>query len=55
MDILDGKVNTKTYQRLAMADFDERVSVVNLLLDGLFKLFDQYTLENTIQIPGMHS
>lgn len=45
MDILDGKVNTKTYQRLAMADFDERVSVVNLLLDGLFKLFDQYTLE----------
>lgn len=45
MDVLDGKVNTKTYQRLAMADFDERVSVVNLLLDGLFKLFDQYTLE----------
>lgn len=45
MDILDGKVNTKTYQRLAMADFDERVSVVNLLLDGLFKLFDQYTLK----------
>lgn len=45
MDILDGKVNTKTYQRLAMADFDERVSIVNLLLDGLFKLFDQYTLE----------
>lgn len=45
MDILDGKVSTKTYQRLAMADFDERVSVVNLLLDGLFKLFDQYTLE----------
>lgn len=45
MDILDGKINTKTYQRLALADFDERVSVVNLLLDGLFKLFDQYTLE----------
>lgn len=45
IDILDGKVNTKTYQRLAMAYFDERVSVVNLLLDGLFKLFDQYTLE----------
>ena len=45
LDILNGKTNTRTYQRLAVADFDEKVSVVNLLLDGLYRYFDQYALE----------
>lgn len=33
--ILQGKVKTQVYTRLYQAAFDERVSVVNLLLDGL--------------------
>lgn len=45
LDILDGKVSTQVYQRLAMADFDERVSFVSLLLDGLNKQFIAYTKE----------
>ncbi|MCD7825949.1 MAG: AAA family ATPase [Clostridiaceae bacterium] len=36
-DILQGKVRKEIYQRLLQAPFDERFSVVQLLLDGLFK------------------
>lgn len=37
--ILKGRVKTSVYTRLYQAAFDERVSVVNLLLDGLLLLF----------------
>lgn len=36
-EILQGKVSTEVYERLYRAAFDERISVVNLLLDGLFR------------------
>ncbi len=36
-DILRGSVPAETYRRLYHAAFDERFSVVNLLLDGLFR------------------
>ncbi|MDO4466385.1 MAG: MoxR family ATPase [Bacillota bacterium] len=42
LDILKGKVSTTLYQRVFQAPFDERVSLVNLLLDGLYKEFDTY-------------
>lgn len=38
-DILQGKVKQSVYERLARAEFDERISVVNLLLDGLLCYF----------------
>ncbi len=41
-EILQGKVSTTIYQRLFQADFDERISVVRLLLDGLFQQVSQY-------------
>ncbi|MBQ0065723.1 MAG: AAA family ATPase [Firmicutes bacterium] len=43
LDILDGKVSTTLYQRVFDAAFDERVSLVNLLLDGLNKRMSDYT------------
>lgn len=42
LNILCGKVSTSLYQRVFQAPFDERVSLVNLLLDGLYKEFAQY-------------
>lgn len=36
-DILLGNVSTEIYQRLYRAAFDERLSVVNLLLDGVLR------------------
>lgn len=45
VDILDGKVKSSVYARIYRAAFDERVSVVNLLLNGLFRSFSEYNLE----------
>lgn len=39
--ILQGRVKTSVYTRLYQAAFDERISVVNLLLDGLLLLFQE--------------
>lgn len=41
--ILDGKVATKIYKRLFDAEFDERISVVNLVLKGLTNRLDIYS------------
>lgn len=38
-DILDGKVKKTVYQRIFDAGFDERVTVINLILDGLTIIF----------------
>lgn len=38
-DILQGKEDVAVYQRLQNASFDERLSVVNLLLSGLNRHF----------------
>lgn len=38
-EILRGKVKPVVYQRLEQAEFDEKLTVVNLLLDGLNKEF----------------
>lgn len=38
-EILEGNVRPEVYQRLARASFDERLSVVNLLLSGLSQYF----------------
>ncbi len=38
-DILAGKVRPETFARIYAAAFDERLSVVNLLLDGLSEFF----------------
>ena len=43
--ILEGKVSTQVYARIFEAAFDERLSVVNLLLDGLDGVWKQYGLE----------
>lgn len=40
-DILAGKVRPETFARIYAAAFDERLSVVNLLLDGLSALFEK--------------
>ena len=39
--ILMGKVKSEVYARLYQAEFDERISVVHLLLDGLLLLLQQ--------------
>lgn len=38
-EILDGSVSPEIYQRLQRASFDERLSVVNLILSGLNRYF----------------
>ena len=43
--ILQGSVPSEIYARLMQADFDERLSVTNLLLDGLMKGFFHYYWE----------
>lgn len=40
-DILAGKVRPETFARIYAAAFDERLSVVNLLLDGLSAFFEK--------------
>lgn len=41
-EILQGRVSTEIYRRLYDAAFDERLAVVNLLLDKLFQGMEQY-------------
>ena len=44
-DILQGNVSSTIYARLLQADFDERVSVVNLVMDGLLRQVNLYSFE----------
>ena len=44
-DILNGNVSSTIYDRLFNADFDERVSVVNLVMDGLLRQVNIYSFE----------
>lgn len=44
-DILNGNVSSSSYARLFNADFDERVSVVNLVMDGLLRQVNIYSFE----------
>ena len=44
-DILNGNVSSTIYARLFNADFDERVSVVNLVMDGLLRQVNVYSFE----------
>ena len=44
-DILSGNVSSTIYARLFNADFDERVSVVNLVMDGLLRQVNVYSFE----------
>lgn len=44
-DILNGNVSSTIYARLLNADFDERVSVVNLVMDGLLRQVNIYSFE----------
>ena len=44
-DILNGNVSSSIYARLFNADFDERVSVVNLVMDGLLRQVNLYSFE----------
>lgn len=43
--IMEGKVKSEIYARLVNAEFDERVSVVNLVLEGLFVRFREMEKE----------
>lgn len=47
-EILLGKVKTEIYARIHAAAFDERLSVVNLLLDGLAKEFVRVSREKSL-------
>ncbi|MCR5798381.1 AAA family ATPase [Eubacterium xylanophilum] len=40
-DIFAGTVNSQIYERLTRAGFDEKITVVELLVDGLTTLYDQ--------------
>ena len=44
-EILEGKVKPSVYARIDQAAFDERLSVVNLLLDGVSNVFYQIQIE----------
>lgn len=44
-DILGGKVKPEVFARIYAAEFDERLSVVNLLLDGLRAKFEKVSRE----------
>ena len=46
-DILKGKVRANLYARIDRAAFDERLTVVNLLLDGLMQFFYKFGEEKT--------
>ena len=47
-EILEGKVKLSVYARIDQAAFDERLSVVNLLLDGVSNVFYQIQREREI-------
>ncbi|MDE6906351.1 MAG: AAA family ATPase [Lachnospiraceae bacterium] len=47
-DILQGKVKAKVYARMERAAFDERLTVVNLLLDGLLQQFLKFQDEKNL-------
>ena len=47
-EILEGKVKPAVYARIDQAAFDERLSVVNLLLDGVSNVFYQIQREREI-------
>ena len=47
-EILEGKVKPSIYARIDQAAFDERLSVVNLLLDGVSNVFYQIQREREI-------
>ena len=47
-EILEGKVKPSVYARIDQAAFDERLSVVNLLLDGVSNVFYQIHREREI-------
>ena len=47
-EILEGKVKPSVYARIDQAVFDERLSVVNLLLDGVSNVFYQIQREREI-------
>lgn len=47
-EILEGKVKPSVYARIDQAAFDERLSVVNLLLDGVPNVFYQIQREREI-------
>ena len=47
-EILEGKVKPSVYARIDQAAFDERLSVVNLLLDGVLNVFYQIQREREI-------
>ena len=47
-EILAGRVNPSVYARIDQAAFDERLSVVNLLLDGVSNVFYQIQREREI-------
>lgn len=47
-EILEGKVKPSVYARIDQAAFDERLSVVNLLLDGVSNIFYQIQREREI-------
>ena len=47
-EILEGKVKPSVYARIDQAAFDERLSVVNLLLDGVSNVFYQIQREGEI-------
>ena len=47
-EILEGKVKPSVYARINQAAFDERLSVVNLLLDGVSNIFYQIQREREI-------
>ena len=44
-DILSGNVKKSVYKRVFDADFDERITVVNLLLSGLTVVFSDVARE----------
>ena len=44
-DILNGNVSSTIYARLFNAVFDERVSVVNLVMEGLLRQVNVYSFE----------
>lgn len=44
-DILQGKIKPEVFARIYAAAFDERIAVVNLLLDGLQRYFLKYSEE----------
>ena len=52
-EILEGKVKPSVYARIDQAAFDERLSVVNLLLDGVSNVFYQIQRDVRSRMHGM--